>query len=282
MQAVGAHLGLGGLGATLDACGLVVGTALRARGIALHVIEQIHLGFAADFRVGVIQIDGIGGHDAVGNVRFLTGVHVAYDRYTPHMQLLIGTSNKGKLIELGESLAGLDVRIVSPADLGITESPHETGETFTQNAGQKARFYRERSGLPSLADDSGILVEALLDELGIHTRRWGAGPDASDHAWISFFLERMRTEENRRARFVCALCYIDDSGAEHVFEGVCDGVITDELQADYLPGLPISACFQPDGFDRVYSALSVEEKNAISHRGRAMQKFREYLISVQP
>lgn len=198
------------------------------------------------------------------------------------MQLLIGTTNKGKLIELGESLAGLDVQIVSPADLGITESPHETGETFAENALQKALFYRQKSEMPSLADDSGILVEALRRELGIHTRRWGAGPDASDREWIDFFLDRMRHEKNRRARFVCTLCYIDEAGTEHVFEGICDGVITDELRADYLPGLPISACFLPDGHDRVYSALSVEAKNAISHRGRAMQQFREYLISLQP
>lgn len=199
-----------------------------------------------------------------------------------NMRLLIGTGNKGKVMELSESLAGLGVDVVSAADLGMTQSPHETGETFAANAAQKARFYRERGGLPTLADDSGILVEALSDELGIHTRRWGAGPDASDHAWVSFFLERMRSEENKRARFVCVLCYIDESGAEHLFEGTCDGVITDELEADYLPGLPISACFRPDGHERVYSALTVSEKNAISHRGRAMQKFRDYLISIQP
>lgn len=198
------------------------------------------------------------------------------------MNLLLGTTNAGKIIELGESLAGLGVEIVSPADLGITDSPHETGDSFAANAEQKARFYDERSGLPTLADDSGILVEALHKELGIHTRRWGAGPDATDREWINFFLKRMRTEENKRARFVCVLCFIDSEGTEHSFEGTCDGTITNDLEADFLLGLPISACFRPDGFDRVYAALSVEEKNRISHRGRAMQKFREYLISIQP
>lgn len=198
------------------------------------------------------------------------------------MKHLLGTSNKGKMMEMREALSGLDIQIITPSDMGITDVPHEEGSTFAENAQQKARFYHERSGLPTLADDSGILVEALQNELGIHTRRWGAGPDASDHHWIEFFLDRMRNEKNKRARFVCNLCYIDEVGVEHLFEGICDGMITDELEADYLPGLPISACFKPDGHEKVYSALAVEEKNRISHRGRALTMCIEYLKSIEP
>jgi non-canonical purine NTP pyrophosphatase (RdgB/HAM1 family) len=198
------------------------------------------------------------------------------------MKLLLGTSNKGKVIEISEALAGLNVEIVTPAELDITDVPTEEGETFAENARQKAMFYYERSGLPTLADDSGILVEALQNELGIHTRRWGAGPDASDYHWIEFFLNRMRDEKNKKARFVCNLCFIDELGTEHLFEGVCDGIITNELEADYLPGLPISACFKPEGQSKVYSALAIEEKNKISHRGRAILNFREYLKNVSP
>lgn len=187
------------------------------------------------------------------------------------MRLLLGTSNPGKVTEIRSAFAGLPLELLTPMDLGITENPREEGETFAENARQKATFYHSQSGgLATLADDSGILVEALQHELGIHTRRWGAGADVSDHHWISFFLERMRRESNKRARFLCALCVVDEEGREHFFEGTCDGVITDELEAEYLPGLPISACFRPDGFDRVYSALSVEEKNRVSHRGKAL------------
>ncbi len=193
------------------------------------------------------------------------------------MKLLVGTSNKGKVIEISEALAGLDVDIVTPAVLGITDVPTEEGETFAENARQKAQFYHARSGLATLADDSGILVEALQNELGIHTRRWGAGPDASDHHWISFFLDRMREEQNKRAHFVCNLIYMDENGEEHLFEGSCDGTITDSLESGYLPGLPISACFKPEGHSKVYSALSIDEKNAISHRGRALGLFREFI-----
>jgi XTP/dITP diphosphohydrolase len=194
------------------------------------------------------------------------------------MPLLIGTTNKGKVIEIQESLKGLDLEILSPLDLYyIEEAPHETGDTFSENALQKARFYHQRSGLPTLADDSGIIVEALESELGIHTRRWGAGADATDEEWISYFLKRIKQEHNKRARFVCVLAYIDATGKEFLFEGTCDGVITESLEAEYLPGLPISGCFKPDGYNCVYSAMKIEQKNSTSHRGRAVEKFRKFL-----
>lgn len=193
------------------------------------------------------------------------------------MKLLIGTSNKGKIIEIKEALSGLPMEFLSPEDAGITTAPYEEGVTFVANALQKVRFYYEKAKLPVLADDSGIIVEALEKELGIHTRRWGAGPKATDEEWISHFLERMRKEKNKRARFVCVLAYIDQQGKEHLFEGTCDGVITDTLEARYLPGLPISACFRPDGHKVVYSAMNIEQKNCTSHRGKALRAFQKFL-----
>jgi XTP/dITP diphosphohydrolase len=194
------------------------------------------------------------------------------------MKLLLATSNAGKITEISECLEGLSVEIVTPDTFGISQ-PDETEDTFEGNAVQKAKYYFEKSGIPSLADDSGIVVEALQKELGVHTRRWGAGPEASDEEWIAYFLDRMEKEENKRASFVCVLAHVEAGGRIHTFEGRCSGVITDELEADYLPGLPISACFRPDGFDLVYSAMTVEQKNAISHRGKACRKLREFLAS---
>jgi XTP/dITP diphosphohydrolase len=180
-------------------------------------------------------------------------------------------------MEIGEVLFGLPLTIVTPDAVGITENPAETGKTFAENALEKAYFYYGRSNLPTLTDDSGIVVEAIKNELGLHTRRWGAGPDASDEEWIQFFINRMKREPNRKARFVCSLAHIDGDGLLHMFEGTCEGTITDDLEAEYLPGLPISACFKPEGFDKVFSALSVEQKNRISHRGKAVQQFSSYL-----
>lgn len=193
------------------------------------------------------------------------------------MQLLLGSNNEGKIIEISEVLREIPVKIITPKHLNIPDMPDETGATFEENALQKARFYFDRSGLPTVADDSGIIVEALEDELGLHTRRWGAGPAASDEEWIDFFLKRMKKEKNKRARFVCTLAYIDALGATYTFEGRCEGIITPELEAKYLPGLPISACFRPMGHDRVFSALTIEQKNSTSHRGRAAQKLAKHL-----
>jgi len=120
-------------------------------------------------------------------------------------QILIGSNNKGKFIEISEVLQNIAVKLVQPMDLGISEDPSETGETFEENAAQKANFYHEKAKIPTLADDSGIIIEALQDELGIHTRRWGAGPQASDEEWIEYFLKRMKQESNKRAHFICSL-----------------------------------------------------------------------------
>ncbi len=193
------------------------------------------------------------------------------------MELLIGTKNKGKIIEISEALSGMGIRCIGAHDAGIAEDPIESGSTFEENALQKARLYFQGTKHPTLADDSGIIVEALQSELGIHTRRWGAGADASDKEWIDVFLKRMKEETNKRARFVCVLAYIDKEGREFLFEGSCDGVITESLEADYLPGLPISGCFKPEGYDCVYSAMKVEQKNSTSHRGKALEQFRVFL-----
>ena len=195
------------------------------------------------------------------------------------MQLLIGTNNHGKFIEISEVLRDLPVTPVRPADIGIAGDPEETGKTFEENALQKARFFRNVSNLPTVADDSGIVVEAIANELGLHTRRWVAGPAASDAHWIEHFLKRMEKEANKRAHFLCTLAFIDDTGSEHVFEGKCSGIITTTLEADYLPGLPISACFMPDGCDSVFSALKIEQKNSTSHRGKAAHALRQFLLS---
>ncbi len=174
-------------------------------------------------------------------------------------------------------MQGLPLRFIAPHDIDVHDSPLEHGTTFEENAKQKAQFFHQKSKLPTVADDSGIIVDALQNELGIHTRRWGAGPEATDEEWITHFLKRMEVEENRRARFICSIAYIDPGGMIHTFQGECSGIITSTLEAPYLPGLPISACFKPDGLDRVFSALTVEEKNRASHRGQALSQLKLFL-----
>ncbi len=196
------------------------------------------------------------------------------------MKLLLGTNNAGKIVEISEMLSGLPMELVTPKHLKITADVDETGETYKENALIKARHYFAASKLPTLADDSGIVVEALENELGVQTRRWGAGAKATDEEWIACFLKRMMNEKDKRARFVCCLAFIDENGREHLFEGHCDGVITPTLEADFLLGLPISACFKPNGFSCVYSAMTIEQKNSTSHRGKALRKARDFLMHM--
>lgn len=175
-------------------------------------------------------------------------------------------------------MADLPFKLVSLRDLvasGVMEF-EEDGVTFAENALKKARFYAEKTGLMTLAEDSGILVEALKGELGVKTRRWGAGDKASDEEWVEYFLKRMEGEADRRAKFICCACLVDKDG-ENFFEGETLGVITEKLMAPILKGLPLSSCFLANGCDKVYASLSHEAKNKISHRGKAMKQVREFL-----
>ena len=199
------------------------------------------------------------------------------------MRILLGTTNAGKTIEIRSALAPLGLETVTPADLGIVGEPDESFPTLEENARSKALFYFERAGgVPTLAEDTGLYVEALKDELGVKTRRWGAGPDATDAEWLAYFLRRMEREENRAAKFVAVVAYRDAEGNDHVFESEARGTILREPQATPLPGLPVSSVFVPEEYDVAFSALTHEQKAAVSHRGRALAKLREYMERAKP
>lgn len=195
------------------------------------------------------------------------------------MKILIATKNPGKFKGIRETLEAFEAEFVSLEDLGITEDFEELGESFSEIALGKARFYNELSGLPTVADDSGLFVEAIADELGLKTRRWGAGANATDEEWLRVFMERMASEMNRTAEFVCAAAYVSGD-AEEVFEGRTAGVITHEVEAPLHAGIPLSSVFKPEGYDRVYMALSTEEKLKVSHRAKAFSKLLNFLQNV--
>ncbi len=197
-------------------------------------------------------------------------------------ELLIATSNKGKFEEMMEVLEDLPYKFLFLKDLDISsDGLVEDGDTFRENAYKKARFFHDMTGLLTLAEDSGILVDALPGELGVKTRRWGAGEFAGDEEWIDYFMRRMEREEQRTAKFVCSACLLDGSARTiddaQFFEGETRGVLTNDLQAPIISGIPISSCFIPTGFNKVYAAMSKHEKNSVSHRGKAMWEVRKSL-----
>lgn len=192
------------------------------------------------------------------------------------MKILIATKNPGKFLEIREMLSELDAVFYSLKDLEIEDDFEENASSFEENALGKARFYAELSGMVTVADDSGILIEALADELGVKTRRWGAGQEASDEEWLEYFMKRMKAEGNRRAKFVCASAIVTPDD-EQVFLGNVEGEILRELAAAVKPGIPLSSVFKADGCDKVYAAMDEHEKNTFSHRGYAFKSLFNYL-----
>ena len=198
------------------------------------------------------------------------------------MKLVIATSNLGKLGEIKSGLGVVPFEIVSSGQLGLSDDYEEVGEDHEFIAKGKALHYFKQSGLMTLAEDSGIVVDALANELGVKTRRWGAGDKASDEVWVEYFLDRMKdvSDKQRGARFMCVAALVLPNGDVKTFFGVTEGFITRALEAPIKKGLPLSSCFIPKGSKKVYAALTEEEKNMISHRGRAIRAVRDFLRGI--
>lgn len=197
------------------------------------------------------------------------------------MQILIATKNPGKFREIMEVLGDLPFEFLSLQQcFGENfEDVEETGKTHDENALIKAKYFFEKSKLPTLAEDSGLHLDEFPNEFGVSTRRWHNLERASDQEWISKFLEWMKnvSEEKRGAIFKCSACFIDEKGEPHFFHGEVKGKITKILEAPIQEGIPISSCFRPEGYDKVYASLPPEIKAKTSHRGRAISKVRDLL-----
>lgn len=204
--------------------------------------------------------------------------------------LLVATRSRHKLRELRDLLSlGAGVDLVSPDDLAIPGEPEETGATFETNARIKARYYAARSGLPTLADDSGLEVEALGGGPGVRTRRY-AGPDATDADNNALLLRELGSlpAERRGARYVCVLALALPGAAGPrgglrilVRRGTCRGRIATELRGD--GGFGYDPLFEPRSEPpggRTLGQWSAEAKNAISHRARAAQRMVPVLRSM--
>ncbi|MGH8934363.1 MAG: RdgB/HAM1 family non-canonical purine NTP pyrophosphatase [Egibacteraceae bacterium] len=187
------------------------------------------------------------------------------------MKIILATRNEGKLAELrrilGQIPLDLEVELSSAADMGL-EEVEETGETFEENALIKARSAVAAAGLPALADDSGLVVDGLEGMPGVRSARF-AGPVADDEANLRLLLERLLGMPGRSARFVCVAALVAPDGREWTAEGVLDGHIVDEPRGE--GGFGYDPVFQPVGELRTTAEMSGEEKNAISHRGRAFR-----------
>ncbi len=194
------------------------------------------------------------------------------------MKLVIATKNRSKARELGEMLKGLEVEVLSLADFPSVALPPEDGDTFTENALIKARAVFEATGLPSLADDSGLAVDALDGRPGIYSARY-AGRNATDEDnYMKLLCELEGVPLGKRAaRFVCALAY-KDKVREEVFEGEFRGRIAERPRGEN--GFGYDPVFEVERLGRTAAELSPGEKNAISHRAEALRRFKTWLAEV--
>jgi XTP/dITP diphosphohydrolase len=195
-------------------------------------------------------------------------------RRFPGGRLVVATHNRGKLAEIAALLAPFPAEVVSAADLGLLE-PAETEKTFIGNARIKAHAAAAASGLPALADDSGIEVDALGGAPGVHTADWaeipGGGRDftrAMRRTWAE--LERARAPLPRTARFRCTLVLAWPDGHDEIFEGAVEGRCVWPMRGGRGHGY--DPMFQPDGYALTFGEMDPAEKNRISHRAVAFDR----------
>lgn len=188
------------------------------------------------------------------------------------MQLCFATNNDHKLVEI-RSLLGKDFSILSLKEIGCNEEIPEEGQTLEENSAQKARFIYERYGLDCFADDTGLEVEALGGEPGVYSARY-AGPGKSSEDNMTRLLARLNGKTNREARFRTVITLILN-GREYQFEGVAKGRIIEERKGG--KGFGYDPVFQPEGFDKTFAEMTLEQKGKISHRGQAISRLADFL-----
>ena len=188
---------------------------------------------------------------------------------TEPVTVVLATHNRGKLVELQRILDGQDlaVRLLSASDVDLPE-PVEDGATFADNALLKARAGAAVSGLACLADDSGLVVDALGGEPGVRSARY-AGIHGDDDANLRLVLARMADVSERAARFVCVAALVTPSGEETTATGVAEGTLTTQPRGDQ--GFGYDPIFQPEGYTVTTAEMAPATKDAISHRGKAFR-----------
>jgi XTP/dITP diphosphohydrolase len=188
--------------------------------------------------------------------------------------LLLATRNEHKLREFRELLPGVELEPLPPE----VELPPEEGQTFSENALDKARAAHAAIGRPAIADDSGIEAYGLGGAPGVRSARY-AGENATDEQNLRKLLDEVGRQEDRRVGYVCVIAYVNEGGDESVFEGRCEGTLATEPRGS--GGFGYDPAFLPDDTgpddERTMAELVPEEKNAISHRGRAARALAVHL-----
>lgn len=194
-------------------------------------------------------------------------------------ELLIATRNPGKVREVESLLGTYPLRLRSLAEFSAAREVEETGATFAENAAIKAQAYALQTGCWTLADDSGLEVEALDGAPGVHSARYGGAGVRSDAARVERLLEALSStnDTQRRARFICVIAIADAGGKLlDLFTGTCEGRIAHEARGS--GGFGYDPIFVPDGYEQSFGELPSEIKQSISHRARALRAALPFLL----
>ena len=189
-------------------------------------------------------------------------------------QIILASNNPNKLREMKEKLGAFGIDVISQKEAGIDVDVEETGTTFEENAVLKASTIYDIIKKPVIADDSGLEIDALDGAPGVYSHRF-AGENATDDDRINKVLTLLKDvpEEKRTARFRCCICFIDENGEKHIFNGTAEGKIGFEKVGEN--GFGYDPIFVYEG--KTFASLTSEEKNNVSHRGRAVKQFEEFL-----
>ena len=193
------------------------------------------------------------------------------------MQMILASNNAHKMVEMRAILADLGVELISQSEAGCNFEVDETGETFEENAYLKAAAVTKATGMPAIADDSGLEVDALCGEPGVHSARYTGNHEDSDEDRNNLVLKKLGDLplDQRTGRFVSAICCTFPNGDTLRARGTMEGRIL--FEAHGTNGFGYDPLFLADGQERSNGELSAEEKNAISHRGNALRIFKEEL-----
>lgn len=195
---------------------------------------------------------------------------------TPPSKILIATRNQGKIREIQDLVGGLAIAFLSLSDMGNLPDVVEDGETFEENALKKARLISTWTGLATLADDSGLCIDALDGRPGVHSARYAGSHSSDEEKWGKILAEMKGVpNEKRTAHFVCVLALVDPSGQEDLFKGTCQGLITTEPRGKGGFGYDPIFYFEEAGL--TFGEMDRRSKNLVSHRGHALGHFAAYL-----
>jgi len=198
-----------------------------------------------------------------------------FSRELKKMKLIIATKNNGKLKEIKESLDDSEIELLSLNDFPQISDIKETGNTFEENAWIKAKSVYDKTGICTLADDSGLEVDYLNGRPGVYSARY-AGKNASDSDNRKKLLNELKgaAQHNRTARFVCVMILYDGI-KKNIFRGICEGTIAESERGNI--GFGYDSLFIPEGFDQTFAELDIETKNKISHRVKVLKEVKKYL-----